>query len=223
MFVGHFGLGLAGKRIAPRVSLGTWFLSVQLLDLLWPLFLLLGREHVRITPGYTRMSPLDFYDYPITHSLAGAVLWGLLLCGLYLLATRGRGPGRRRIALLLAAGVVSHWFLDLVVHREDLPVLPAIGPYLGFGLWNVPAATLALELALFGAGILLYLRATRARDGAGRWGLAALLGLLLLLWLGAAFGPPPPDEGIVAWSAMALWLLVPWAAWVDRHREPVAG
>jgi hypothetical protein len=225
MFVGHFGLGLAGKRIAPRASLGTWFLAVQLLDLLWPLFLLLGWEHVRITPGYTRMNPLDFYDYPLTHSLLGACLWAALLGGLYLLATRatrGIGPGRRRVALLLAAGVVSHWFLDVLVHRADLPVLPAMGPYLGLGLWNQPALTIVLELLIFGAGIALYLRATRARDAAGRWGFAALIVFLLLTWLAAAFGPPPPDEGIIAWSALLLWLLVPWAAWVDRHREPAA-
>jgi hypothetical protein len=176
---------------------------------------------VRITPGYTRMSPLDFYDYPFTHSLLGACGWAALLALLYLLVSRRQRRGR--VALLLALGVVSHWFLDVLVHRADLPVLPAMGPYLGLGLWNVPAAAIALELALFGAGILLYLRATRARDAAGRWGLAALLGLLVLLWLGAAFGPPPPDEGIIAWSALALWLLVPWAAWVDRHREPVRG
>jgi hypothetical protein len=225
MFIGHFGLGLAGKRAAPQVSLGTWFLAVQFLDLLWPLFLLLGWEHVRITPGYTRMSPLDFYHYPVTHSLFGAVGWSVLLAVLYLLATRSRRgrrgqPGRRRTALLLGAGVVSHWVLDLLVHRADLPVLPKIGPYLGFGLWDLPAATLPLELALYGAGIALYLRGTRARDGVGRWGLAALLALLPLLWVGSLYGPPPPDDGVIAWSALALWLLVPWAAWVDRHRAP---
>ncbi len=222
MFIGHYGLGLAGKRAAPRVSLGTWFLAVQLLDLLWPLFLLLGWEHVRITPGYTRMNPLDFYDYPLTHSLIGAAVWGGLLAVAYLVATRGKGRGRRGAALLLAAGVVSHWLLDVLVHRADLPVLPFTGPYLGFGLWDNPAVTIALELLLFGAGTALYLRATRARDAAGRWGFVALAGFLLLVWLGASFGPPPPDEGVVAWSALLLWLTVPWAAWVDRHREPAA-
>jgi hypothetical protein len=222
MFIGHYGLGFAGKRAASGVSLGTWFLSIQLLDLLWPLFLVLGWEHVRITPGYTRMSPLDFYDYPITHSLFGAFGWAAVLAVLYLVATRGRSaPGRRRTALLLGAGVVSHWVLDLLVHRADLPVFPKLGPYLGFGLWDLPPAALALELALYGAGVALYLRATRARDGVGRWGLAALLVLLPLLWLGSLYGPPPPDETAIGISALALWLLVPWAAWVDRHRAPV--
>ena len=72
MFLGHVAVGLAGKRIAPSVSLATWLSSAQLVDLLWPLFLLAGLEHVRIAPGITPFTPLDFYDYPITHSLVGA-------------------------------------------------------------------------------------------------------------------------------------------------------
>src|SRR4051794_8448137 len=110
MFVGHFGLGLAGKAVTPRTSLGTWFLSVQLLDALWPIFLLLGWEHVRIAPGITKLTPLDFYDYPITHSLRGALSWAVLFAALYFVM-RWRDPaqGRLRAALLLGAGVVSHW------------------------------------------------------------------------------------------------------------------
>ena len=130
MFLGHFAVGLAGKRLAPTVSLGTWFLSVQLVDLLWPFFLLLGVEHVRIAPGITDFTPLDFYDYPITHSLVGGVVWALMM------ALFSRGVYRDgRAALLLGGGVLSHWVLDVVAHRPDLPVLPS-GPFLGLGLWN---------------------------------------------------------------------------------------
>jgi hypothetical protein len=218
MFVGHFGVGLAGRRTAPRASLGTWFLAVQFLDLLWPVFLLLDVEHVRITPGYTRMSPLDFYDYPVSHSLFGAVCWGVAFAVVYALVRR-RAPGRWRTALLLGAGVVSHWGLDFLVHREDLPLVPMMGRYVGLGLWNSPAATIALELALYGAGIALYLRATRARDGVGRLGLWALLAFLAVVWLASLFGPPPPNERAIAWAGLATWLLVAWAYWVDRHRE----
>src|SRR5437899_11326482 len=75
MFIGHFGLGLAAKRLAPRTSLGTLFFAAQFLDLIWPIFLLLGLEHVRFAPGITAVSPLDFYDYPISHSLATALVW----------------------------------------------------------------------------------------------------------------------------------------------------
>ena len=220
MFVGHFGVGLSGKAVAPRVSLGTWFAACQFLDLLWPFFLLLDVEHVRVTPGYTRMSPLDFYDYPVTHSLFGAVLWSAAFALAWSIARRRSvpRPERRRTALLLGAVVLSHWVLDAVVHRPDLPVLPTMGPYVGLGLWNVPAAEIPVELAIFGLGIVLYLRATRARDGIGRFGFWALVAVLAAAWLGSIFGPPPEDEGVIGWAALATWLFVPWAAWVDRHR-----
>jgi hypothetical protein len=150
MFVGHFGVGMAGKAMTPRVSLVTWFVAVQLVDLLWPVFLLLGWEHVRVAPGITRLTPLDFYDYPITHSLVGGICWAALfaLLAYFLFTHRERtAPARRRDSLLLAGGVVSHWVLDVVVHRPDMPVLPH-GPYLGWGLWNHPAVEIALEAAL---------------------------------------------------------------------------
>jgi len=218
MFVGHFGIGLGCKRVAPRVSLGTWFLAVQFLDLVWPFFLLLGWEHVRITPGYTRMNPLDFYDYPWTHSLIGALAWAGGFALVYRLFHRQPGPDRRRVPLLLGAGVLSHWVLDFVVHAPDLPVLPKTGPYVGLGLWNYPVLEIAVELALYVVGAALYLRATRARDAAGRFGLWALLLVLGAIWLSSIFGPPPPDEKTLAWVALAQWLFVAWGYWVDRHR-----
>lgn len=222
MFAGHFAVGLGGKALQPRVSLGTWFLSVQFLDLLWPIFLLLGWEHVRVTPGYTRMTPLDFYDYPFTHSLFAAVVWSVVFGVAYRVLRRPEpGFARGRVALLLGCGVLSHWLLDFLVHRPDLPLAPMAGPYVGLGLWNHPALAIPLEGALYGLGVYLYLRSTRARDGVGRFGLAGLLLLILASWLGSIFGPPPEDEGPVAWIGLAQWLLVLWAYWVDRHREPV--
>ena len=215
MFVGHEAIALAGRAKTPRISLGTWFLAVQFLDLLWPIYLLLGWEHVRISPGITKLTPLDFYDYPISHSLVGALGWSVAFGVGYLILTRGKG--QRRGALLLGAGVFSHWLLDLLVHTDDLPILVR-GPYVGLGLWDVPVAALSLETALFALGIFLYLRATRARDGIGRWGFWSLVGLLYILWLSASFGPPPPDERTLAWVALSSWLFVPWAWWVDRHR-----
>jgi hypothetical protein len=217
MFVGHQGVGLAGRSQTPRISLGTWLLAVGFLDLLWPIFLLLGWEHVRIVPGLMKLSPLDFYDYPITHSLVGALGWsvlfgiGYLLLGKVELAARGRG------ALYLGAGVFSHWLLDLPVHRPDLGILPH-GPYVGFGLWNVPAVALPLETAIYVLGIVLYLRATRARDAIGRWGLWSLLVLLYVLWISSLFGPPPPSERALAWFALVAWIIPPWGWWADRHR-----
>jgi membrane-bound metal-dependent hydrolase YbcI (DUF457 family) len=147
MFIGHYAVGLAATRFAPAVSLGTWFLAVQLVDLVWPFLLLAGVEHVRITPGITAFTPLDFYDYAITHSLVGGAVWALLLA----LFSRSFYKDPRALALI-AGGVLSHWALDVIVHRPDLPVLPS-GPYVGLTLWNSVGATLALELAMFAGGI----------------------------------------------------------------------
>jgi LexA-binding, inner membrane-associated putative hydrolase len=208
VFLGHIELGLAGKRAAPEVSLATWLASVQLADLLWPIFLLAGLEHVRIAPGITRFTPLDFYDYPITHSLVGSAFWAALLAGGWMIARHNA-----RVAGLLAAGVVSHWVLDVMSHRPDVPVLPH-GPYVGLGLWNSVAATLIVELTMFAGGIVLYVKA----GGAGRQRLSfwLLMAFLLIAYFTASFGPPPPDTRTLAWSALAAWVLVPWAWWADR-------
>jgi hypothetical protein len=215
MFVGHYAVGLSGKAATRRVSLGTWILSCQFLDLLWPVFLLLGWEHVRIRPGLMRLSPLDFYDYPITHSLVGALGWSIAFGAVYF-ALRKRG----KVALLLGAGVLSHWFLDLLVHRPDLAVVPGRGPYLGMGLWNYPVLEILVEALLYGLGIRFYLGATRAKDASGRYGLLVFLLLLPAIWLASLFSPPPPSAGAIAWSALGAWLFVVWAYWIDRHREP---
>jgi hypothetical protein len=215
MFLGHIAVGLAGTRAAPSLSLGTWLLAVWLVDLIWPLLLLAGLEHVRISPGTTAFTPLDFYDYPITHSLVGGAVWAALLAGVWLL----RGASGRA-AWLLAAGVLSHWVLDAIAHRPDLPVFPH-GPYVGLGLWHSVPATLAVELTMFAAGVMVYLRGRRdaapqrSRHRVGFW---ALMAFLLVAYAGAAFGPPPPDVRTLAITGLLLWLLVPWAWWVDRGR-----
>ena len=214
MFIGHFGAGFAGKRLAPSVSLGTLFLSVQLADALWPLLLLLGIEHVRMAPGITKMVPLDFYDYPWSHSLLMLGLWGAVFGAVDYLSKRNVGA-----AALLAAGVVSHWLLDFLVHRPDMPVLPR-GPYLGLGLWNSAAATVLLEIAFYGAGIALYLSARRARDRTGVWSLRLLVALLFGIWIASLLAPPPPGTTAIAVSGIAMWLTVPWGYWIDRHRRP---
>jgi hypothetical protein len=213
LFIGHYGVGFAGKRAAPRVSLGWWFLAVQLVDLLWPIFLLLGWEEVRIHPGDTVLTPLEFRRYPITHSLAGGLGWGLLLALVY-----RAFKGRSRDAFLLGCGVVSHWVLDAIVHRPDLPVFPGSATRIGLGLWNHVAATLLLELGLFFAGLVLYLRMTRARGALGHVSLWSFVVVILLIYVQNLFGPPPPDERSLAWFALIAWLIPPWGFWIDRTR-----
>lgn len=214
MFIGHFGLALAAKKVAPKPSLGTLVLAAQLVDGVWPIFLLLGWETVEIVPGITTVTPLDFTSYPYTHSLVAGVVWGGLLGGAYYALRRDRSG-----ALWIAALVVSHWFLDLAVHRPDLPLWPG-GSRFGLGLWNSLPATLALEFGLFGAGLWIYARATRGRD---RWG-DVLLWLfavtLVVIYFGAVFGPRPPSVRVLAMSGLAGWLFVGWGYWIDTHRMP---
>jgi cell shape-determining protein MreD len=212
LFVGHFGVGLAAKKLAPRVSLGTLLLSVQFADLLWPVLLLLGIEHVRIVFGLMKASTLDLYDYPVSHSLTALAGWAVAFAVVYFFLRRDRAA-----AFLLAAGVLSHWVLDFVMHRPDMPILPR-GPYVGLGLWESLPATLAIEGVFYAAGISIYLRTTRPKDRIGIYALWIFLILLAVTWLASLLGPPPPDERTLAWSGMIAWLLVPWAYWIDRHR-----
>lgn len=214
MFLGHYAVALAAKKVAPKVSLGTMVLSAQFIDLLWPMFLLLGYEHVRIVPGNTAVTPLDFYDYPITHSLAGAMAWAIALGMVYFFVRR-----ESRGAWFVGAGVLSHWFLDALVHRPDLPLIPGATTRVGLGLWNSLPATLVVELGMFALGIALYLRSTAARDLVGRYAFWSLVALLTVLCIANLLGPPPPSARALAVVSLGQWLFVGWCFWVDRHRQ----
>ncbi len=218
MFIGHFGLGLASKRIAPSVSLGALFLAAQFADLLWPTLVVAGAETFTIRPGITVVTPLDFEHYPYSHSLLSLIAWGALFGLVYRIVTRSSW----RAALVLFALVVSHWVLDVVVHRPDMPLAPGLGTRIGFGLWNSVPGTLAVEFLLFGIGAADYLNSTVARDRVGSIGSWALLLFLSIIELANVLGPPPPSVRAVTWSAQAMWLLVLWGYWVDRHRDSIA-
>jgi hypothetical protein len=213
VFLGHLAVGFAAKTVAPRATLGTAVMGVLLADLLWPLLLLAGLEEVRIAPGITAVTPLDFVSYPISHSLLADLLWGAALGGAYYALRRdGRG------AAVLAGCVISHWVLDFVSHRPDMPLVPGGARY-GLGLWDSVPATVAVELVLLAAGLLLYLRATRAADRLGSVALWTFVLFLLAAYAANLLGPPPPDVRTLAIAANASWLLVAWAYWIDRHRR----
>jgi len=214
MFLGHYAVALGAKRAAPSVSLGTLFAAAAFLDLVWPVLVLAGVERVAIAPGTTAFTPLDFQYYPISHSLAMAVVWGLAFGSVHLVIKR-TPPA----AIVLALVVVSHWLLDAVVHRPDLPLMPGGKTLIGFGLWNSIPATLAVELSMYAVGLVIYARMTRARDRIGRWGFAAFALFLPVVYAVASFGPPPPSASAVAWADVGQWLVILWAAWVDRHRQ----
>jgi len=214
MFIGHFGVGFGAKPLAPRVSLGTLFLSAQFLDLLWPTLLLLGVERVRIVPGTTAVVPLLFEHYPISHSLLAVIGWAVLIGGVHFLGRR-----QRRGAVVVAMLVLSHWMLDLVVHRPDLPVVPNGSMRVGLEVWSSLPLTLLIEVPLFLVGVWLYARCTVAANARGRWGLWSLAGCLLLVYAANLFGPPPPDVEAIAWAGQLQWLLVLWAYRVDANRR----
>ncbi len=217
MFAGHYAVGFGVKRLMPSVSLGTLFFATQFLDLLWPIFLLLGLEHVRIDPGNTKVTPLDFYNYPISHSLAGAVFWALLFASVYFFKRRGA-----LAALVLFLCVMSHWLLDFVTHRPDLQLWPGNPHRVGLGLWNSSFGTFAVEMGLYALGIHLYLQATSPRVGKRTWGPWGLVTTLLVIQLVAYTGQAPPNEWSVLQMGFAQWFFVPWAYWVDRRRTAKA-
>ena len=217
MFVGHYAVAFAAKRAAPATSLGTLVAAAAALDLIWPVLVLAGVERVAIVPGATAFTPLDFQHYPWSHSLLMSLVWGAVLGGGYFLLRRTRAG-----AAVVAALVVSHWVLDAIVHRPDLPLVPWSEARVGLGLWNSVPGTLVLELAMFALGLLVYARTTSARDRVGAWGLAGLVAFMLLAYAGAVLGPLPPSAAAIAWTDLGQWLFVAWAAWVDRHRRIVA-
>jgi len=217
LFIGHFAVGFAAKRVLPQASLATLFAAVQLADTLWPVFVATGLEHVRIAPGDTPFTPLEFVSYPYSHSLLMLVGWGL---GFGFIYTTLRRATRREL-LVMTALVVSHWALDFFSHRPDLPLVPGGGPKFGLGLWYSIPATILVETTMFVTAVATYARATRARDAIGRWGLVALVGLLAVAYVGNILGGAPPSVEAI-WIAGLVGAAVTFALswWADSHREP---
>jgi hypothetical protein len=218
MFIGHYAVGFAAKKYAPRTSLAVLMIAPLFLDLLWPIFVLAGWERARIDPGNTAVTPLDFISYPISHSLLMAVVWATLLAVVYFWPTRYWAG-----TVAIWIGVVSHWILDFVSHRPDMPIFLRDGPKLGLGLWNSRLATLGVEGLLFACGVWLYASSTRPKDKSGSYGLWSFVGLLVVLYLGNFFSPPPPSVNAVAIVGLCLAPLLLWVWWFDRHRTAPKG
>lgn len=216
MFVGHLAVALAAKRAAPAANLGWLMAGVTALDLIWPVFVLAGIEHVRIVPGATAFTPLVFDSYPWSHSLVMAVAWGIVFAAL------GRSRRLAASGALLVGLVVSHWVLDFATHAPDMPLWPGPSPRFGLGLWNSIPLTLAIEGAMWAAAILVYLRVDGSRlTTAGRVAFWSLVAISTGLWASGPWSPPPPSERALGWFALIGWILVPWAALADRRRAVV--
>jgi len=213
VFPGHFGVAFAAKRATPRTSLGTLVFAATFLDLLWPILLLLGVERVQIVPGHLPANPLIFEYYPYSHSLAAAIVWSLLIGGVYYAISRKRGA-----AWVVGALVLSHWILDLPMHEADLALWPGSSIKVGFGLWRSLPWSILVDVGVFVLGLAIYLRGTRSRDRVGVWALWAFVAVVLLIFVGGFAGPPPANQRALGLSALLLWLFPPWCAWFDRHR-----
>lgn len=214
MFIGHFALGFAAKKIAPKTNLAWNFFACQFLDLIWPVLVLTGIETVQVDPNATKFTPLDFSHYPYSHSLLMTLVWSALF-GLIFLAWKKD----RKSAVVLGLLVFSHWILDAVVHRPDLPILLE-GPKIGLGLWNSKLTTVLLESALFIVGISLYLQSTEQKTRKSKWLLWSLIGFMSVIYLLNAFGPQPElgtPPALIAGPALAMWLFVAWAWAADKN------
>ena len=195
MFVGHYGISFAAKKDEPAIPLWVLFIAVQLLDVLWAPFVLLGIEKVRIVPGITASNPLDLYYMPYTHSLVAAIVWSVVAFLVY----RAVRPAPARAAAIVGLAVFSHWVLDFLVHRPDLPLYDNSAK-VGLGLWNLPALALGLEaLLLFGA-VWLYLRHTARRTAMLAFGV-----VMLAIQAYVFFGPPPASDKAAAATALIAY------------------
>lgn len=212
MFVGHLAVALGAKSAEPRVPLGAAVAAAFGLDLLWPVLLLAGAESVRVHTGDTAFTNLEFVSYPWSHSLLTVFGWSVLTA-----VIGHRVFGSMRVGVILGLLVMSHWVLDFISHRPDLPLWPD-GPVAGLGLWNSIPATIIVEGSLLAIGLWLYYGASKARDMTGRWALVGMVVLSVVMWISQPWSPPPPSSTAVALGCFALWLLPPWARWIEAHR-----
>lgn len=214
MFLGHFAVGFASKKLTPETNLG-WLIAAPIfLDLIWPVFLLLNLEQVKIEPGNTALTPFNFVSYPISHSLVGALGWSVLFALLYFSFSK-----QWQSAIVIGAGVLSHWVLDAIVHRPDLPLYPGDPDMVGLGLWNSIPGTLLVEGLLFLAGTGIYWRITHANDRIGSIGFWSFTIFLLLVYIANVVGPPPESVNALAGFALIMWIFPFWAAFFDSHRR----
>jgi len=233
MFIGHYGVSFVVKAIDRSIPLWILLIAVQLVDVFWGIFVLTGIEKVRIVPGITATNPLDLYYMPYTHSLVGALVWSGVACGVYWLIVarrenlpvseaatpRLRKEGSFLPALLVGLSVFSHWILDVVVHRPDLPLYDDTFK-MGLGLWNYPAVAFGLEIILLFGGMFLYLRSTRATNAIGKFGMP-ILGLVLIAAQSVVFfGAPPSSPAATAITALGSYVVFAAAVfWLERQRS----
>ena len=223
MFIGHYGIGFAAKKLTfPKAkpcktpSLGTLFLAAQFLDVLWPVFILFGIEKVTIEPTAKAFQTLHFIYYPFSHSLIAAIIWALLF-GLIYYAFRKD----INYSIVLALVVLSHWILDLISHFPDLQLVPGSNIKVGLSLWNSLTFTIIVEGFIFLFGVYFYFTSTKAINKKGQILLWALLIFLSITYVMDIIGPPPPSIKAITISGFSQWLIIAWGYWIDRNRTGI--
>ncbi len=216
MFVGHYGPAFALKRAVPDCSLFALAIGVQLVDIGWGTLVLSDVEQVRIVPGFTESNALDLHYMPYTHGLSATLGWAIAGGLVGWLIARRSSP---RIFIAVALAIASHWLLDLVMHRPDLPIY-GDSMKVGLGLWNHRWPAFAAEILSLVGGLALYVRGTRPRDAIGRAGPAVLAVALTGIQLFNLLAEPATTPHATALAALASYVGISVAlAYVDRHRE----
>lgn len=227
MFIGHYSVALATKTVEPKTPLWATFLGVQLVDVLFMIFILFGIEGIRFVPGFTEMNNFDLYYMPITHSLVGGIGWSILSYLIFKSVLLKSKPypdsTKKKISGLIGLSVLSHYFLDLPMHTPDLPILFDSGPKIGFGLWHNRNLSVAIEITLTVLGLILYFKATKPGPGfGGKYGMQIFGAILLLLAATTPFFPPPLTIPEFSIQALVGYILLSWVAgWLDDKRVPV--
>jgi membrane-bound metal-dependent hydrolase YbcI (DUF457 family) len=183
-------------------------------DLLGCLFMIAGIEHVQFKSGMGAANYLDASNIAMSHSLLMDAIWAALFAAVYFLGRR-----RARAAWVLFAVVVSHWVLDWVSHRPDMPLAPGSDERYGLGLWTSIPATLVVEGGLWLVAVVVYSRATHSEKRGSVFAFWGGVGLLTLAWYNNIAGPPPPNPQMAPVSSAVFFsLCVAWAYWMNRLR-----
>jgi hypothetical protein len=214
MLVGHFAIGFVAKRVEPKISLGTLALAAMIADFLWCIFMMAGIEHVRFKPGMGAANYFDASNIAMSHSLLMNTIWAALFAATYFLRRH-----YQQGAWVLFVVVLSHWLLDFVAHRPDMPLAPGVHRYFGLGLWTSISATLIVEGGFWLLAIILYARATHPKNRAGVYAFWSVIVLLTLVWYNNIAGSPPPNPNTAPiFSLIFFSLVVAWAYWMNRLR-----
>jgi hypothetical protein len=220
MFVGHYAAAFALKGVEKRASLGWLFIATQFVDILFFPFVVMGIENLKFSPGYTQVNDFNMDYYPFTHGLLASIIWALLLFVIVRYFILRKKPFAKKVAMVLAIGVLSHWFTDLLVHTPDLPLV-CDEPKLGLGLWNNKLITFVLEALLLILGLLYYLQKTKPLSNSGKYAAPIFVIFLIFVnYLNIYVLPPNHDILSLTISALvAYFLFAGIASYVDKKRS----